>query len=162
MPTTFPESCQCEGGTTHHHVCESPFTAQSDLAFAATAFPPLPGAAARKAPRLCSGIGYPIRWRCRRLHITRGHIAHQNLIVPVSPRISARLADCRHCTHRAGNQRLRVFRYGTNGSAPLQNSKPLVLSVAIQSPPRCRRCEPSFLAATSLPPPEFTAHSRFV
>ncbi len=34
-----------------------------------------PGAAARKAPRLCSGMGYPNRWRCRRLHITRGHIA---------------------------------------------------------------------------------------
>jgi hypothetical protein len=31
----------------------------------------------------------------------------------------------------AGSQRLRVFRCGTNDSAPLQNSKPLALPVAI-------------------------------
>ena len=39
---------------------------------------PLPCAAARKAPRLCSGIGYLIRRQCRRLHITRGHIASRD------------------------------------------------------------------------------------
>src|ERR1039458_8738169 len=38
----------------------------------------LPRAAARKAPRLCSGMGYLIRWQCRRLHITRGHITSQD------------------------------------------------------------------------------------
>ena len=92
---------------------------------------PLPRAAARKAPRLCSGKGYLIRWRCRRLYITRGHIAHQHLIVPVSHRICARLADCRPRNYRTGSQRLRVFRCGTNDSAPLQNSKPLALPVAI-------------------------------
>ena len=50
-----------------------------DSAFAAPALPRRPGAVARKAPRLCFGGSYPIRWRCRRLHITHGHIAQQHL-----------------------------------------------------------------------------------
>jgi len=52
---------------------------------------------------------------------------------------------------RAGSQRLRVFRSVTNGGASLQNSKTLVLPVAIHSATRCRRCEPWVLAATSFP-----------
>jgi len=35
-------------------------------------------------------------------------------------------------TTRAGRQSLRVFRFVTNGGAPLQNPKPLALPMAIQ------------------------------
>jgi hypothetical protein len=59
-----------------------------------------------------------------------------------------RLTTCT-ATTRAGSQRLLVFRYDTNGGAPLQNPKTLSLPVAIRYRPRCRRCEPLFLAATS-------------
>ena len=139
------------------HIAENLLTAGfllgrpcKDLAFAASVFPATPKTAARKAPRLCSGRGYPIRWRCRRLHITRGHIAQQYLTARVPHCIRARhrlTADS--ATTRAGSQRLRVFRSRTNGSAPLQNPKTLALPVAIRCRQRCRRCEPWFLAATS-------------
>jgi len=49
-----------------------------DLAFAASALPRRPGAAARKAPRLSSGMGYAIRWRCRPDSLRQGHIAFRN------------------------------------------------------------------------------------
>ena len=52
-----------------------------------------------------------------------------------------RLTTCT-ATTRAGSQRLLVFRYDTNGGAPLQNPKTLSLPVAIRYRPRCRRCEP--------------------
>jgi hypothetical protein len=92
---------------------------------------PLPHAAARKAPRLFLAASYPRRWRCRRLHITRGHIAHPNLTVRVPHRIRVqdRLNAGNAPTH-AGSQRLRVFRFGTDGGAPLQNPKTLALPVA--------------------------------
>ena len=98
------------------HIAENLLTAGfllgrpcKDLAFAASVFPATPQTAARKAPRLCSGRGYPIRWRCRRLHITRGHIAHQHLIVPVSHRICARLADCRPRNYPLGQSKTSCF-----------------------------------------------------
>lgn len=50
----------------------------------------------------------------------------------------------------AGSQRLRVFSLRHNSGAPLQNPKTLSLPVAIPCRPRCRRCEPWVLAATSL------------
>ena len=81
-------------------------------------FPPCPRAVASKAPRLSSGTGYSRRGRCRRLHITRGHIAHQHLTVNVPHRICVqnRLTAETATTH-AGSQRLRVFRSSTNGGA---------------------------------------------
>jgi hypothetical protein len=81
-------------------------------------FPPCPRAVARKAPRLSSGRGYSRRWRCRRLHITHGHIAHQHLTVNVPHRICVQnrliVGSATTC---AGSQRLRVFRSSTNGGA---------------------------------------------
>jgi len=41
------------------------------------------------------------------------------------------------------------FRFGTNGGAPLQNPKDFGFAGGDPMPPRCRRCEPWFLAATS-------------
>jgi len=132
------------------HIAENLLTAgfqpgrpSKDLAFAASVFPATPQTAARKAPRLCSGRGYPIRWRCRRLHITRGHIAQQYLTgcVPHCIRARHRLT-AGTATTRAGSQRLRVFRCGTNGSAALQNPKTLAWPVTIRCRQRCRRCEP--------------------
>ena len=69
-------------------------------------------------------------------HITRGHIAHQNLTVRSAYRIrvSNRLTAGTATTH-AGSQRPRVFRFGTNGGAPLQNPKTLAVPVAIRSRP---------------------------
>jgi hypothetical protein len=122
---------------------------------------PCPGAVARKAPRLCSGPGYPIRLRCRRSHITaRPHRPQR----PDSPRSTshprAASADCRTANIRTSSQRHRVFRYGTNGSAPLQNPKTLSLPVAIPHRPRCRRCKPWVLAATSFSPTTLSLRIR--
>jgi len=124
---------------------------------------PSPCAAASKAPRLCTGLGYLSRLRCRRLHITRGHITCHNLTVRAPHPIRAlnRVTVGTATTH-ACSQRLRVSCCATNDGAPLQNPKTFALPVAIRCRFRCRRFEPWFLAATSLPPPEFNAHLRFV
>ena len=112
----------------------------------------MPCAAARKAPRLCFGMGYLIRWRCRRLHITRGHIAHQNLIVPVSHRICARLADCRHRNYPLGQSKTSCFSLRHERRCSAAKLEDIGLASGDPIPQRCRRCEPWFLAATSLPP----------
>jgi hypothetical protein len=43
-----------------------------------------------------------------------------------------------------------VFRSGPLRSAPLQNPKDFGFGRCYQTSPRCRRCEPEFLAASSL------------
>jgi len=100
-------------------------------------------AAARKAPRLCSGMGYLIRWRCRRLHITRGHIAHQEPTVCAPHRIRARnRLTAGTATTCAGGQRLQFF--SLRHKRPCSAAKPedLVLAGGDPTPPRCPRCEP--------------------
>jgi hypothetical protein len=94
---------------------------------------------------------YLIRWRCRRLHITRGHIASQD---------GTRHAPY-YCWRLGSSDRLNptlpvraakdivVFRSGPLRSAPLQNPKDFGLGHCYQIPLRCRRSEPWFLAATS-------------